>query len=191
MRPILCAVAGLIALASASPFDKRIVKVISEPTQQFQACKATGGGDKCDLTSQTASITLLANAGDCDQQNVADSIINHAKSLNHDSTMISLAQVFIHQLHNFLNRFSVNYCHQQLKNMEVNQLLQCQCRGVDSTTFTGNINVGGQGTILMGSSGHLNPPGSCKAHPWRGIADGTQLGVLTQDPGLGNTVGAG
>ena len=190
-RPVFCAVAGLIALASASPFDKRIAKVISESTRQFQACRTAGGGDKCGLTSQNASITLLASAGDCDQQNAADNMINHAKSLNNNSAMISLAQVFIQQLRNSLNRFSVNYCQQQFKNTELNRLFQCQCRGVDPTTFTGNVNMGGQGTILLGSSGPLNPLSSYKAHPRRGIADGTQPVVLTQDPGLGNNVGAG
>ena len=191
-KPVLYAVAGLIALTSASPLNKRIAQVISDSTQQWvQACKAAGGTDSCGTTSQTAFMTLLANAGDCDQQNAADSMIDLAKSLNNNPQMISLAQVFVQQPRNTPNKLSVNYCQQQPKNAELNGLFQCQFQGADPTTFTNNVKVGGPGTIPLGLSAPLNPPGSCKAHPQGGIADGTQLVALTQDPGLNNNVGAG
>lgn len=191
-RLVLCAVAGLIALTSASPFDKEIVQVISNSTKLwFQACEAAGGGEKCGPTSQTASMALLASASDCDQQQAADSMIDLAKSLNNDSKMISLAQVFVQQPRDSPDGLSVTYCQQQSKNTELNGLFQCQFQGVDYTHFTNNVQVGGQGTMPLGLSAPLNPPGSCKAHPQGGIVDGTQLVALTQDPGLGNTVGAG
>ena len=191
-RPVFYAVAGLTALTNAAPLNKRIAQVISESTQQWvQACTAAGGADKCGTTSQTAFMTLLAGAGDCDQQNAADSMVDLAKTLNSDAKMISLAQVFAQQPRNSPNRLSVNYCQQQPKNAELKGLFQCQFQGVDPNTFTNNVKVSARGTIPLGLSAPLNPPGSCKAHTQGGIPDGTQLVALTQDPGLGNNVGAG
>jgi hypothetical protein len=191
-RPVAYVVAGLIALSNASPIEKRIAQVISDSTQQWvQACTAAGGGQQCGTTSQNAFMTLLANAGDCDQQNAADDMIALAKSLNNDPKMIALTQVFVQQPRNSPNKLSVNYCQQEPKNAELKGLFQCQFQGVDPKTFTNNVKVGGPGTIPLGSNAPLNPPGSCKAHPQGGIADGSQLVASTQDPGLGNNVGSG
>lgn len=191
-KPIFYAVAAISALSKAAPIEKRIAQVISDSTQKWvQACTAAGGADKCGTTSQNAFMTLLANAGDCDQQNAADAMIDLAKSLNNDPNMISLTQVFVQQPRNSPNKLSVNYCQQEPKNAELKGLFQCQFQGVDPTTFTNNVKVGAAGTIPLGLNSPLSPPGSCKANPQGGIADGSQLVALTQDPGLGNAVGAG
>lgn len=191
-RHVICSVACLVALANAVPLEKRIAQVISDSTQQWvQACTAAGGAGKCGTTSQTAFMTLLAGAGDCDQQNAADAMIDLAKNLNNDPKMISLTQVFVQQPRNSPNKLSVNYCQQQPKNAELNGLFQCQFQGVDPNTFTNNVHVGGPGTIPLGQSVPLNPPGSCKANPQGPIAAGSQLVALTQDPGLNNNVSAG
>lgn len=61
---------------------------------------SAGGAAKCNPISITAFTTLLAAAGPCEQQDAADSMIDLAKSLNNDPTMIKLSQIFAQQPRN-------------------------------------------------------------------------------------------
>jgi hypothetical protein len=130
---------------------------------------------------------LLVAAGPCDQQNAADQMIDLAKSLNSDSKMIQLAQIFAQQPRNSPNSLSIPYCQEAPKNPELNGLFQCQFDGVDPKNFLGGVQVGATGTIPFGLSSPVSPPKSCPANPQGGIADGTQLVDVTQDPGVGSS----
>jgi len=176
--------------ANGAPLRKRIAQVIADSTTQWEkACLAAGGGQQCNPVSVTAFTTLLAAAGPCDQQNSADQMIDLAKTLNNDPTMIKLSQIFAQQPRNTPNSQFVPYCQQAPKNPELRGLFQCQFAGADPTTFVGGIKVGGAGTIPFGQSKPLNPPGSCPANPQGPIADGTQLVDITQNPGVGGVKG--
>jgi hypothetical protein len=186
MRPSLFFVALVASSVTGAPLTKRIAQVISDSTQKWEAaCRAAGGGLQCNPLSVTAFTTLLAAAGPCDQQNAGDSMIDLARQLKNDPTMIKLTQIFVQQPRNTPSSLSVPYCQQAPKNPELNGLFQCQFQGANPTTFVGNVAVGGPGTIPFGQSTALKPPGSCPAHPSGPIADGTQLVDITQDPGVG------
>jgi hypothetical protein len=172
---------------SAFPLDKRIAQVITESTAQWeQACLKAGGAQQCNPLSITSFDTLLANAGDCDQQNAADKQIDLAKTLGNDPNMIRLTQIFAQQPRNSPNSVSIPYCQTAPRNAELNGLFQCQFSGVNPTTFVGGLKVGDPGTIPFGQTSPVSPPGSCPANPSGGIADGTQLIAVTQNPGVGS-----
>lgn len=145
---------------------------------------AAGGADKCNPISITAFTTLLAAAGPCDQQNAGDQMIDLAKTLNNDADMIKFTQIFVQQPRNSPDSFSIPYCQQAPKNEELKGLFQCQFQGV-KPEFVGNLQPGAQGTVPFGLSSPVNPAGSCPAHTSGGIADGSQLVDITQDPGVG------
>lgn len=178
--------------ANGAPLTKRIAQVIADSTQKWeQACLAAGGGEKCNPVSVTAFTTLLAAAGPCEQQNAADQMINLAKQLNNDPTMIKFTQIFAQQPRNTPSSESVQYCQQAPQNSELNGLFQCQFQGANPTTFVGGVKVGAQGTIPFGQKSPLSPPGSCPAHPQGPIADGTQLVDTVQNPGAPSGGGSG
>ncbi|KZT21148.1 hypothetical protein NEOLEDRAFT_1139771 [Neolentinus lepideus HHB14362 ss-1] len=188
------AFATILALSVASthalPFTKRIAQVIADSTTKWEAaCDAAGGGQQCNPTAVNAFGTLLAAAGPCDQQNAADTMVDLAKQLNQgdNSDMIKFAQIFAQQPRNSPNSLSVPYCQQAPKNPELNGLFQCQYKGDNPTTFVGNIQVGGNGTIPFGKTSAVSPPGSCPANTAGPIADGTQLTDITSDPGVAST----
>lgn len=183
---------ALAASTQAAPlFQKRIAQVISASTAKWeQACLAAGGGEKCNPVSVTAFTTLLAAAGPCEQQDSADAMIDLAKTLNNDATMITLTQIFAQQPRNTPNSVAVPYCQTAPKNSELNGLFQCQYQGADQKNFVGGLALGSPGTIPFGMTAALNPLGSCKANPSGPIADGTQLVDLTQDPGVGSSGGS-
>ncbi|KZT43758.1 hypothetical protein SISSUDRAFT_496600 [Sistotremastrum suecicum HHB10207 ss-3] len=178
--------APLVASVIGSPilFTKRIAQTISDSTQPWvQACEAAGGGDQCNPLSVTAFSTLLAAPGPCEQQDAADAMIDLAHTLGSDPTMIALTQVFAQQARNSPDSLSVLYCQTPPKNPELFGLYQCQFQGVNPTVFTGNVAVGDPGTIPLGLSAPLSPPGSCPANPVGPIPDGSQLVSITQVPG--------
>ena len=75
----------LIAPLYAAPLQKRTSQVIADSTSQWEkACNAAGGSQQCKLLSVAAFTTLLVDAGNCDQQNAADNMIDLAKELNND-----------------------------------------------------------------------------------------------------------
>jgi len=179
---------ALISSANAAPLAKRIAQVITDSTTQWeQACLTAGGGEKCNPLSVAAFDTLLAGAGACDQQNAADNMIDLAKTLSNNSQLIALTQIFTEQPRNSPDSLSIPYCQQAPRNAELNGLFQCQFQSVNPTVFVGNLQVGAPGTIPFGLTSAVSPPGSCPAHTAGGIADGTQLVDITQDPGVGSS----
>ena len=112
-------------------------------------------------------------------------MIDLAKLLNNDPDMIRLTHIFVQQPRNSPDSLSVPYCEQAPKNPELNGLFQCQFQGANLALGTGNVAVGGSGTIPFGQSSPLSPPGSCPANPAGPIAPGSQLTDITNDPGVG------
>jgi len=183
---LLTSVVAFSAYAAAAPFQKRIAQVIADSTTAWvAACEAAGGQEKCSAVSQVAFQTLLAAPPPCAQQDAADQMIDLAKTLKSDPTMIALAQIFDQQPRNAPDSLSTLYCQTAPKNAELNGLFICQFEGDNPTTFTGNLKVGAPGTIPFGLSAPVSPPGACSANPKGPIADGTQLQALVgTDPGL-------
>jgi len=182
------AVLSLAACVSGVPLIKRIAQDTPASAALWEsACNTAGGGLQCNPVAVKAFATLLAAAGPCDQQNSADSMIDLAKTLNNDPTMIRLAQVFAQQPRNTPSSLSVPYCQQAPKNSELNGLFQCQFQGANPTSFVGGVAVGQPGTLPLGHSTSLSPPGSCPAHTSGPIPDGSQLVDITQDPGVGSS----
>ncbi|TFY50705.1 hypothetical protein EVG20_g11374 [Dentipellis fragilis] len=177
--------AASVALAAPAAFQKRINQdTIAAKTKWEAACDKAGGGQKCNPIAVTAAGTLLANAGDCAQQDSADAMITLAKSLKNDPDMISLAQIFAQQPRNSPNSVSIPYCQTAPKNSELNGLFQCQFSGVDPKNFVGGLKPGDKGTLPLGKTS-LNPAGSCPAHTSGPVADGVQLNTLVTSPGSG------
>jgi len=176
--------ASTISFVVASPLflQKRIAQVIAESTQKWeQFCLAA----KCNPLSINGFSALLAGGAAYDQQDAADAMIDLAKTLNNNQDMIKLTQIFVQQPRNSPNSLSVPYCQRAPKNRELNGLFQCQFEGVNAVTFMGNVAVGASGTIPFGKESYVQPPKSCPAHTTGGIADGTQLVTITQNPGVG------
>ncbi|KAE9399225.1 hypothetical protein BT96DRAFT_994188 [Gymnopus androsaceus JB14] len=173
---------ALLAIASsvqAAPvaLNKRIQQTtIDAVTPWENACDAAGGGLQCNPIAVTAASTLLAAAGNCDQQNSADAMVTLAKTLNNNAQMITLAQIFAQQPRNSPTSQAVQYCETAPQNAELNGFFQCQFEGSDQTTFVGGVAVGVLTTPL-------NPAGSCPANPTGPIANGVQLNTLVTSPG--------
>jgi hypothetical protein len=176
---------SLAACVSGGPLVRRIAQDTPASTALWEkACDAAGGGLQCNPVSVASFATLLAAAGPCAQQNAADNMIDLAKTLKNDPTMIKLTQVFAQQPRNTPSSQSVPYCQQAPKNSELNGLFQCQFQGANPKVFVGGVAVGQAGTLPFGHSTPLSPSGSCPAHTAGPIADGTQLVDLTQNPGV-------
>ncbi|KAF9077975.1 hypothetical protein BDP27DRAFT_1207573 [Rhodocollybia butyracea] len=176
----------LASVARAAPLSltKRIQQTtIDAVTPWENACDAAGGGLQCNPTAVAAAATLLAAAGNCDQQNSADAMVTLAKSLNNNAQMISLAQIFVQQPRNSPNSVAVPYCDTAPQNSELNGFFQCQFQGSNQKTFVGGVAVGGANTIPFGQTTPLSPAGSCPANPSGPVADGVQLNTLVTSPG--------
>ncbi|KAH9954588.1 hypothetical protein BC827DRAFT_1272484 [Russula dissimulans] len=169
----------LVASAtSALPLQKRISQTIADSTTLWvQACEKAGGGGQCNTISQAAFSTLLAAAGNCDQQDAADKMVDLAKTLNNDADMIRLAQIFVQQSRNAPDGLQVPYCQTAPKNTELNGFFHCQFAGSDFTKFSGDQT----GNLPLGVSA-VNPPGSCPALD-KPVPDGVQLNTLVSSPG--------
>lgn len=186
MVRINLAILGLVAVSaqiSALPLlQKRIAQVIDQSTAKWEeACLAAGGGERCNPLSIKAFDTLLANAGDCDQQDQADDMVDLGKSLN-SNEVVKLSQVFAQQPRNSPNSVAIPYCQKAPRNPELNGLFQCQFAGVNQKLFVGNKAVGEPGTIPFGRTKPVSPPGSCHAKADGPVNDGTQLTDITTDP---------
>ncbi|KAJ1300426.1 hypothetical protein OPQ81_005246 [Rhizoctonia solani] len=184
----LAAFTALLAVsASALPFHKRVAQTTIDSVKPWEAaCIQAGGGAQCNEIAVTAAGTLLAAPPACAQQDSADAMITLAKSLNNDSEMIRLAQIFRQQPRNAPDSLASLYCQTAPKNKELNGLFQCQFAGVKQDTFTGNVKSGSAGTIPLGGTAP-NPAGSCPAHPDGPVDDGKQLNTLVQNPGSGTS----
>jgi len=64
-------------------------------------------------------------------------MIDLAKQLNNDPTMIRLTQIFVQQPRNSPDSLSVQYCQQAPKNAELNGLFQCQFQGATWHSLSG------------------------------------------------------
>ncbi|KAA1475559.1 hypothetical protein DENSPDRAFT_883653 [Dentipellis sp. KUC8613] len=182
--------AASVALAAPTAFQKRINQdTIAAKTKWEAACDKAGGGQQCNPIAVKAAATLLANAGDCDQQDSADAMIDLAKTLKSDPDMITLAQIFAQQPRNSPNSVSIPYCQTAPKNSELNGLFQCQFSGVDPKNFVGGLKPGAKGTLPLGKTS-LNPAGSCPAHTSGPVPDGVQLNTLVSTPGAGSSSGS-
>jgi hypothetical protein len=186
MVRISATIVGLVAVfaqVSALPIlQKRIAQVIDQSTTKWEAaCLAAGGAERCNPLSIKAFDTLLANAGDCDQQDQADDMVDLGKSLNSED-VIKFSQLFAQQPRNSPNSVAIPYCQKAPRNPELKGLFQCQFAGVNQKLFVGNKAVGEPGTIPFGTTNPVSPPGSCLANPEGPIADGTQLTDVTTDP---------
>lgn len=171
---------------------KRITQTtIDAVTPWENACDSAGGGTQCNPIAVAAAATLLAAAGDCDQQNSADAMVTLAKSLNNDASMITLAQIFAQQPRNSPNSLAVQYCDTAPQNSELNGFFQCQFQGSDQTTFVGGVAVGGADTIPFGLTAPVSPAGSCPANPSGPVANGVQLNTLVTSPGTPSTASGG
>lgn len=181
--------AGLAAASvQAAPLERRIAQSISAATQKWeQACRAAGGGERCNPTSVTAFSTLLAGADVCGQQDSGDAMIDLAKQLGNDAEMIRLTQIFVQQPRNTPNSIATPYCQKAPKNAELAGLFQCQFVGANQQKFNGGATLGEPGTIPFGLNAPLNPLGSCPANPSGPIADGSQLVDQVQSPGQGDS----
>ena len=92
---------ALACTTAAAPLNKRIAQTISASTQKWQAaCIAAGGADQCNTLSIKAFSTLLAAAGNCEQQDAADEMMTLSKALNDDPDMIKFTQIFVQQPRN-------------------------------------------------------------------------------------------
>ncbi|KAH8920489.1 hypothetical protein BT69DRAFT_1313057 [Atractiella rhizophila] len=166
---------------------KRIAQVISDATKDWeQACLTAGGGQQCNPLSQTAFSSLLAAGDKCAQQNAADDMVSLAKTLNNDSEMIRLAQLFVQQPRNAPDSLQVPYCNKAPENVELDGLFHCQFAGSDFTKFSGDQTA----NVPLGVS-TVNPPGSCPANLDDPVPDGVQLNTITSDPGVANASTSG
>ncbi|KAF9043858.1 hypothetical protein BDZ89DRAFT_219438 [Hymenopellis radicata] len=179
-----------LAAITAIPFSyalpithtKRIAQTISESTADWEAaCIAAGGAQQCNPLSQTAFTSLLAAGGNCDQQDAADAMIDLAKTLNNDSEMIRLTQLFVQQPRNAPDSLQVPYCQTAPKNAELDGLFHCQFAGSNFSQFSGDQT----GNVPLGLQ-EVNPAGSCPAKTDGPVPDGVQLNTLVQDPGVGS-----
>lgn len=169
-----------------------------------------GGGGQCNSMAVAAAETLLAAAGNCDQQNSADQFVTFAKTLSNPSQMISLAQIFVQQPRNTVSpcplssaylkqiysfiqpdSLAVPYCDQAPVNSELDGLFQCQYQGADLSQFVGGLSVGQKGTIPFGHDGPVTPPGSCFAHTGGPISSGSQLVDIITSPNAPNGASPG
>ncbi|KAI0045706.1 hypothetical protein FA95DRAFT_95365 [Auriscalpium vulgare] len=141
--------------------------------------------DQCIPITSNMSTTLLATAGPCDQQDVADAMVDIARKLNNDAGMILVAQIFAQQPRNTSDSLSVPYCQVAPKNAELVGLYQCQFQGANLTQFAGGVTVGAVGTMPLGMTSPLTPAGSCPAHPAGPILNGTELINQVSGPGVG------
>ncbi|KAG6835668.1 hypothetical protein H0H93_015927 [Arthromyces matolae] len=177
---ILFVLSALVIAVSAAPvqLSKRIAQTIADSTHDWeQACLAAGGAQQCNPLSQTAFMSLLAAGKNCDQQNAADQMIDLAKTLNSDSEMIRLTQIFVQQPRNAPDSLQVPYCQSAPKNAELNGLFHCQFAGSNFAKFSGDQT----GNLPLGVSA-VSPPGSCPAKPDGPVPDGVQLNTLVHDP---------
>lgn len=177
---LVLAMAASVNSAPTLTHQKRIAQIISDSTQQWvAACKQAGGGEQCGNISQTAFTALLASGKNCDQQDAADSMVTLAKTLNNDSDMIRLAQIFVQQPRNAPDSLQVPYCQTAPKNAELNGLFHCQFEG---TVASGKFSGDQTGNLPLGVS-VVNPPGSCPASN-TSIPDGQQLNSFVSSPGF-------
>jgi len=171
----------LVSVHASPVLHKRIAQVTIDAVTPWEtACDTAGGGQQCNPIAVSAAATLLAAAGNCDQQNAADKMVDLSKTLG-SAQMLSLAQIFTQQPRNTPNSVAVPYCDQPPANPELDGLYQCQYIGANLAEFVGGLTIGMPGTIPFNQTA-VSPSGSCPAHPQGPIPAGSQLVSITTNP---------
>jgi hypothetical protein len=106
---------------------------------------------------------LEATAAVCDQQTVADSMLNFTKTLLNQTMLTHLTRIYAQQPRSSQDGLSVLYCQNQPSNLELRRVYPCQYADYDLTKFTNNAAIGTLGTYPPGL-GAITPPGSCPDH---------------------------
>ncbi|KAI0342963.1 hypothetical protein BDW22DRAFT_1393621 [Trametopsis cervina] len=167
------------------PLTRRISEITEDAMLKWKpACFAAAGAnhDACNQFSVRGITSLLAQAKPCDQQNTADDILDFAKTLKNGSDLIKFTQIFAQQPRLTPEALSVPYCQSPPRNPELNGIYQCQFQSSKPGTFFGGVSVGSNGTIPLGLTSPVTPPGSCPAYPAGPIPDGSQLVGLVDQP---------
>lgn len=120
---------------------------------------------------------LGATAPVCNQQAVADSMVNFTKSLPNQAQLLHLTRIYAQQPRSSPDGRAVLYCQQGPVNTELRGLYHCQSADYDLTRFTGGVPVGARGTIPFGFTSAVTPPGSCPDH-----SGPVPAGAYLQDP---------
>jgi hypothetical protein len=107
---------------------------------------------------------LASTAAVCDQQAVADSMLDFAKSLPNNATLVHLTGIYAQQPPSSSDGRAVLYCQNPPINTELRGVYHCQSADYDLTTFTGGVAIGAVGTIPYGLRAAVTPPGSCPDH---------------------------
>jgi len=179
-----------VSHVQAAPVQKRSSQTYApvDPTVEWtRACIAAGGSQQCDFIAVIALATLSTEAGPCEQQDAADSMVDLAKQLNKDSDMIKFAQIFAQEPRDTPSSQSVPYCQRAPQNSELAGVFQCQYQSSDEELFIGGASLGSAGTIPSSLEAPVSPAGSCPANPDGPITDEWRLVAITLDPGAVGT----
>jgi hypothetical protein len=120
---------------------------------------------------------LASTAAVCDQQAVADSMLNFTKSLPNNATLAHLTRIYAQQPRSSPDGLAVLYCQNPPINRELLGVYHCQSADYDLTEFTGGVAIGTVGTIPYGLRTAVTPPGSCPDH-----SGPVPSGAYLQDP---------
>ena len=98
-----------VTIDAVTPWENACVRstvlFIFQPFPEPLCQDAAGGGQQCNPIAVSAAATLLAAAGNCDQQNAADKMVDLSKTLG-SAQMLSLAQIFTQQPRNTVSLIS-------------------------------------------------------------------------------------
>jgi len=107
---------------------------------------------------------LSSGAAVCDQQNVADRMMDLAHSIPNNTKLVHLTEIYAQQPRSSPDGRAVLYCQNPPRHTELRGLYPCQYAEYDLTRFTGGLAIGARGTIPYGLSAPVNPAGSCPDH---------------------------
>jgi len=121
---------------------------------------------------------LASTAAVCDQQAVADSMLNFTRSLpNNATTLAHLTRIYAQQPRSSPDGWAVLYCQIPPINTELRGVYHCQSADYDLTRFTSGVAIGTVGTIPYDLTAPVTPPGSCPDH-----SGPVPSGAYLQDP---------
>lgn len=171
---------GTSTLVNAAPLSRGLkdAEVFTESMGPWLTeCQNQSGGQYCVELAYYGVQALGATAPVCDQQAVADSMLNFTKSLPNQAQLLHLTRIYAQQPRSSPDGRAVLYCQQAPINTELSGLYHCQSADYDLTRFTGGIAVGARGTVPFGLTSAVTPPGSCPDH-----SGPVPSGAYLQDP---------
>ncbi|KIM30462.1 hypothetical protein M408DRAFT_285970 [Serendipita vermifera MAFF 305830] len=127
----------------------------------FKECQNQSGGQYCVELAYKGVSALGANAAVCAQQDIADTMIDFAKTLTNNTALISQTRIYAQQPRSSADGMAVLYCQDAPTSTELSGVYPCQSAEFDLTKFTGSVTVGAAGTIPFGLTAAVNPAGSC------------------------------